>query len=176
MGRRQGRYRQHDEQISAPRGGVSVKTGPAGKSLSDHVLSLQRDYGNTAVAGVVVQRTKHKTLGAASTDIKDVIPYKAPKGGGKKAPEEPTFWPKANPRFKDSDLSYLTSEALKWAKSDDPGTLSTATEFLEEVYLRTKARMWSDILAKSYAKMGPKHKAEAAFWLKVTQRILEPPF
>lgn len=176
MGRRQhGLGRDRDEQTISDVAAPARHGGGGGGSLSDHVLNLQRDYGNTAVTGVVVQRTpkRHKTLGAASQDMKDVTKIK-PGKAEKKAPVEATFWPTPNARFTDSKLEYLTSEALKWAKADDKNTLLTATEFLEECYLRTKARMWSDILWKTYAKLHDDKRV--AFWQKVTHQDLKPPF
>ena len=175
MGRRQHtRLRERDD-ISAPGGGTAVRT--AGKSLTDHVQSLQRDYGNAAVTGLVVQRApKGRKSMAASTDIKDVIKIKdKKKGPGKKAPVEETFWPTANPKFekiKPEDLNQITGPALQHAKADDKNTLLVATEFLEEAYLRTKARMWADILYKTYKKLNDKKRAD--FWLKVATRQLEP--
>ena len=172
MGRRQGRVRERDEQISGPGGGVKLHTGPAGKSLTDHVLSLQRDYGNTAVTGVFVQRApKSRKSMAASTDIKDVIKVKAGKGK-KKAPVEETFWPTENAKFRGVDTPTVTAGALKWAQVDGQNTQLLATEYAEEAYLRTKARMWADILYKLYKKLGDKKRQE--FWLKVMTRQLEP--
>ena len=162
--------RERDD-ISAPGGGVEVRS--AGKSLTDHVQSLQRDYGNAAVTGLVVQRApKGRKSMAASTDIKDVIKIKDKKGPGKKAPVEETFWPTENPKFRGADTSSVTSGALKWAQMDGKNELSLATEYLEEAYLRTKARMWADLLYKTYKKLGDKKRSE--FWLKVATRQLEP--
>ena len=173
MGRRQHtRLRERDD-ISAPGGGVAVRT--AGKSLTDHVLSLQRDYGNAAVTGFVVQRApKGKKSMAASTDIKDVIKIKPGKTGGKgaKPAAEETFWPTENPKFRGVDDPTVTSGALKWARMDGKNELSLATEYLEEAYLRTKARMWADLLWKTYKKLGDKKREN--FWLKVATRQLEP--
>ena len=176
MGRRQHtRLRERDD-ISAPGGGVAVHS--AGKSLTDHVLSLQRDYGNAAVTGVVVQRApkgKGKTLGAASTDIKDVIKIKDAKKGGKKAPEEETFWPESNPKFQGVDTPTVTAGALKWAQVHDTNSLSLATEYGEEAYVRTKALMWANLLWQVYKELGAKRpldKKKADFWLKVKTRQL----
>lgn len=172
MGRRQhARLRERDD-ISAAGGGVAVRT--AGKSLTDHVLSLQRDYGNAAVTGVVVQRApKGRKSMAASTDMKDVIKIKPDKKAGKSAKKEPaeeTFWPTPNAKFANSDISYLSGEASKWAKLDDKNSLYLTTEFCEELYLRTKALMWADVLWKTYKKLGDTKRE--GFWLKVKTRQL----
>ena len=176
MGRRQhARLRERDD-ISAPGGGVAVRS--AGRTLSDHVLSLQRDYGNAAVTGLVVQRApkgKGKSLGAASTDIKDVIKVKTGGGGGKgkKAPAEETFWPTENPKFRGVDTPTVTAGALKWSQMDDKNSLYLATEYLEEAFLRQKTRMWVEQLWKTYKKLGDKKRE--AFWLKVKNHELKIP-
>ena len=181
VGRRQhGRLRERDREISGPGGpdaGAVAVRGRGGSSLADHVLSLQRDYGNTAVTGIVVQRApKGKTLGAASTDIKDVIKSnKGPgKGGGKKAPVEQTYWPEENPKFRGVDTPTVTAGALKWAsQGEDKNTLSLATEYLEEAFVRQKSKMWIDLLWKTYKKLGDKKRE--AFWLKVKNGELKVP-
>ena len=177
MGRRQhGRLRERDPEISGPAGGVALAVRSKGTSLTDHVLSLQRDYGNAAVTGVVVQRApKRRKSMAASTDIKDVIKIKPGKAAGasaKKAPAEETFWPEANAKFRGVDTPTVTAGALKWAQVDGKNTQLLASEYAEEAYLRTKARMWADLLWKIYRKVGDKKRAD--FWLKVTTRQLEP--
>ncbi|HUP87425.1 MAG TPA: hypothetical protein VM143_17370 [Acidimicrobiales bacterium] len=196
MGRRQGRVRERDEQISGAGAGVALRSGAAGRNLRDHVLSLQRDYGNTAVTGVVVQREPkskpHRTLGAASTNMKDAIKIKPAKGGGKgskkgeKAPESffPTKphvtygekYPPTDPDHPNEykwDLAQLRSEGSKWAATTDRNENWIAVGMLEEVFRRAPALELGLPLSRCYRFLGD--KTRAAFWVAVQTRQIPLP-
>ena len=84
MGERRRRRIDADDRLEGERGGA-VRVVPkesGGKSLNDHVLGLQRDYGNAAVGMVVQRRPK-----AASTDAPWV--KKAKKAKPSKVAPEP---------------------------------------------------------------------------------------
>ncbi len=177
------------EQINAPGGPTAApaRTPDGPQSLNDHVLSMQRDYGNTAVSGMVVQRKPRKQdpNRPQSTDIKDTTGYKAPKKG--KAAPKPKgpemFWPtephvtygekyekgheKAG-QYKYSELD-LRSRGGQSSGSDNTNSNWLAVGMLEEAFRRRPALDISVSIYRSYAKLKGEEK-RAEFWKQVQHR------
>jgi hypothetical protein len=166
-----GRARADHEQQELQDGGrpsparVGDSGGPG--NVSDHLLSLQRDYGNEAVTTVVQRRG-----GAASTDapghhVKSRAKHEAPQEDF--APTEP------NPKFAGMSDAELTGHADDYSKGATKNGLYYAAELLEEYWFRHKDSAGRAIAMNIWRvyKQLPEPKREA-FWLGVFQGRIKP--
>lgn len=153
---------------SAPGGATTAKRARGGTNVHDHVLNLQRDYGNAAVTGVVVQRRPK----AASTDAPG-YKKKKPAPPAKKAAEPTDYAPTApNPKFSTWDNAALSERASHESEATAKNSLFFAAELYEEYWFRTKARQVGIYLGKIYRKVGDEKRA--AYWTGVATGSIKP--
>jgi hypothetical protein len=155
MGRRE---QVRDEDRTAPGPNVALREQAKGANLHDHVLNLQRDYGNTAVTTAVVQR----------------------KGGGKKKAAAPA---KEESYFPVYDFSLKGSaEALRGeGHSDitnpakDTDKISRGVHYVEQAYLRDDGKEHKSdgyYISNGYKLLGD--AAKAKWWMKVSTGEINP--
>jgi hypothetical protein len=171
MGRRSARQAlglQHEE---LPGGSVATVERPAGRNVREHLLQLQRDYGNTAVTTAVVQR-RHGHSAAASTDAPGAKPAPAP------AQEEDfgDFAPKEHNKFQSWSTSDLSERAASEMDSDVKNSWYFAADLWEERWFRCISKGDSRAVAlnlyRTYKKLGD--DARTKFWLAVLQDKIDP--
>lgn len=164
MARGRGRelHRTSDEQQI----GATPAVAPAGAgNVHEHVLGLQRDYGNQAVT-TVVQRREH----AASTDAPG---HKA--APPKKQEKQEDYAPTApNPKFNGWTDAELTGHATDYEKGDTKNGLAYAIECLEEYWFRHRdqSRAIAMNIWRDYKKLGDAKRE--AYWLGVMQGTIKP--
>ena len=127
------------------------------QSVRDHVLSLQRGYGNNAVISVL-QRKPHDT--AASTDAPG---HKAPP----KKQAEPDYFPT------ERNYPSWTADRLRGEVKDYPDTKEQIFA-LEDLWMLggSERLSFDDQLGRSYGKRGDEKRS--AFWYKVAHREIKP--
>ena len=163
MGRR--RHGDHDDLLlkaSGPGGAATATAVRArgGTNVHDHVLHLQRDFGNAAVTGVVVQRRPK----AASTDAPG---YKKKAPVKKKAePVVEDFRPKTG--SKEYTPSKWPDERIEgWLKDHEADAkgldLKSMGAMREELYYRHPDWRRGLDLYRIFNRIGDKKKAD--FWL-----------
>jgi hypothetical protein len=148
-------------------GRLLVADRATGKSLHDHVLGLQRDYGNGAVTGVV-QRKKDRP---ASTDA----PGAKPRKPSPKAPAIENLAPTApNPKFSSWATSDLADRARSEMSSDVKNSLYFAAELLEEYWFRRPgdSRAIAMNIWRVYKKLGDDKSTK--FWELVYTGQFDP--
>lgn len=147
MGRRRIERRpERDEPVDAA--APSVKPG---RNVADHVLGLQRDYGNTAVT-TVIQR----------------------KGGGKAKAKEVSYFPEYDPTLSGTP-GEMRQAGLGMISSDDKDRIQRGIHFYEQAYLRTDGKEYrsdGNILYNGYKKLGEADRA--AWWQKVSHGVINP--
>ena len=161
---------QRDEVLDGTR--VRAGTGVADGNLSNHVLSLQRDYGNAAVT-TVVQR-KGGTSKAASTDAPGAKKKGKAAAKADYAPKEPgeATAGRTAPWLINQGNSYLKS----WADAKTPEGKKMAFKQAERYYL---GAMWIDpspmnaqYLVKFYRTVGGDKDPKYLYWLEVQNRAI----
>jgi hypothetical protein len=165
MGEGRRRKVDSDELLHGERGGggrTVARDGGSG-NLSDHVLGLQRDYGNAAVTTVVQRTPKSK---AASTDA-PWIKKKAPKPS--KVSKEPVI---EDLRPKTGSKEYTTSlwpsERLEGWIKDHGATAKGQTakdiaRMYEELYYRKPNWMMGLNISRAWKAGGDDKRAK--FWM-----------
>ncbi len=171
--KRVGLDREHDERSG--RGGTVQVEPPGAKNVHDHLLHLQRDYGNEAVTSVV-QRKRSK---AASTDAPGAKKKVAAKPG-KQAPAEASYAPTDHiPGLADvstSDLSQDASDFMSRKDGNTEGNLERASRDYLELWFRTpgkSSRSYATQLYRCYRDMKGEEK-RAAYWSKVASGEIDP--
>jgi hypothetical protein len=164
-----GRGRDHDELQEGKRPNPANAGGADDRShgnVSDHLLSLQRDYGNEAVTTVVQRRPQ-----AASTDAPG---HHSSRSKKKEAPQEDFAPTEPNPKFNGWTDAELTGHAADAEKGDVKNGLYYAAELYEEYWFRHKdnGRAIAMSIWRVYKKL-PEPKREA-FWLGVFQGKIKP--
>jgi hypothetical protein len=153
MGRRTARQvLGHDRDEIAGRTGTAVVERPAGRNVRDHLLQLQRDYGNTAVT-TVVQR----------------------KGGKKAAPKQESYFPEWDPTITSSP-GELKQSAGSMLAGPDPERIRKGIHWYEQAYLREtddkQRRGDAFVIARTYEKIGESKRS--AWWIKVSSGEIDP--
>lgn len=166
MGRSGGaRLRDRDEQVDTTGRGPRRPDRPGTGAVSDHLLSLQRDYGNTAVT-TIVQRKGHPK--AASTD--------AP--GAKKsapAPKQEDYAPtEHSAKYGSWSDDELNGHINDYTKSNVKNGLLAAAEMSEELWFRhqSQSRAYAMGVWRVYKQLGDDKRT--AFWLGVMQGTITP--
>jgi hypothetical protein len=144
----------HDRDELVRGGGTAVADRPAGGNVRDRVLQLQREYGNTAVAGLVVQR----------------------KGGGKKpAPKVENYTPEWDTTIT-STAGELRQSAAPQLSAKEEWQIRKGIHWYEQAYLREKSenvrKMDALTIARAYEKVGD--GARKAWWMKVHTGEIDP--
>jgi hypothetical protein len=144
---------EHEELVAAHSAPATVTTG---RNVADHVLGLQRDYGNTAVT-TAIQR-------------------KGGKGGkGSKAkPKEVSYFPDYDPTLTGTP-GEMRQAGLGMIGSDEEGRIRRGIHFYEQAYLRTDGKEYrsdGNVIYNGYKKVGDGDRA--SWWLKVAQGIINP--
>lgn len=151
MGKRRIERRpEHDELVGAHAAPATVAPG---RNVADHVLGLQRDYGNTAVTTAIQRR------GA---------------GGGKAKPKEVSYFPEYDPTLTGTP-GEMRQAGLGMVSSDDEARIRRGIHFYEQAYLRTDGkehRSDGNVIYNGYKKLGEMERA--AWWLKVAQGLINP--
>ena len=146
--------RDHDE----VRGGTAVLDRPSrGGNVRDHLLSLQREYGNSAVTTMVVQR---KGGG---------------KGGGKKAPKVENYLPEWDATIT-SKPGELRQSANPMLSAPEEWQVRKGIHWYEQAYLRETSenlrKMDALTISRAYGKLG--ESARAGWWMKVHTGEIDP--
>ncbi|HEX2850006.1 MAG TPA: hypothetical protein VHN98_05620 [Acidimicrobiales bacterium] len=162
------RVRDRDE-LAEVAGRKKGATADAGASMHDHLLSLQRDYGNTAVT-TMVQRKGHPR--AASTDAPG-----AKKSKPAPAKEEDYFPKEHSQRFGSWSDDEIEGHINDWTKPDDkghysPNGLDAAAEGAEELWFRHQNRAYAMGVWRVYKLTSDSKRT--AFWLGVFQGTIKP--
>jgi hypothetical protein len=146
-----------DEDRTAPGPNVALREQAKGANLHDHVLNLQRDYGNEAVTSAVVQR----------------------KGGGKKkaAPaKEVSFFPAYDFSLKGSAEALRGEGHSDITNSDkNEDKIRRGVHFVEQAYLRDDGKEHKSdgyYIANGYKLLGEPEKAK--WWMKVSTGEIDP--
>jgi hypothetical protein len=184
MGRRSTRQvLGHDRDEVTGGAATAVVDRPAGRNVRDHLLQLQRDYGNTAVT-TAVQRDR-----AASTDAPG---YKAPKKGPaakKKGPsDEEKYVPKPDSTLSSNSVGDLVqwgndavehAESAKGTAKDIKNQHDTwyekAVRYYGQAWLKMPSKPGRQVamyIYKAYKAWGD--ASAAAFWLKVGSGEIDP--
>lgn len=158
---------EHDELVGV---GAAPPTSAHGTNVADHVLGLQRDYGNNAVTTMVQRAPKSR---AASTDAPSA---KKGKGRGKKAPVEENYAPTS--LHYNGTLDQQRSAAMDYwhgtnGKSMD---LEKAAKYMEDAWLLTDADGPARAIALNVSRIWKEwsEPKRAAFWMKVHTGELKP--
>ena len=132
--------------------GTATIERPTSKNARDHLLTLQREYGNTAVAGMVVQRK-----------------------GGKKAPKQESYFPEWDPTIT-SEPGELKQSANSLLASPEPDRIRKGIHWYEQAYLREtddRARRGDAfVIFRAYEKVGEAKRAD--WWKKVQSGEIDP--
>ena len=151
------RVQVRDEDRTAPGPNVALREQAKGSNLHDHVLALQRDYGNDAVGTAIVQR----------------------RGGGKKkaAPaKEVSYFPVYDPTLKD-EAGALRGEGQSDITNPDKNKdkIRRGIHLVEQAYLRSDGKEHKNdgyYIASGYKLLGEAEKA--AWWMKVSSGAINP--
>jgi hypothetical protein len=160
--------------------GVGTAVAEPGKqrNLHDHVLGLQRDYGNAAVT-TAIQR---KGSGAASTDAPG---YKKPKEKPKKPGKVEDYTPEPDPTLSSMSAGELTAAGLDaWQKPDANKItdkhqrdiwFEKAARYFEQAWLKTPGKAARAIalnISRVYGDLGDSKRK--AWWSKVHTGEIDP--
>ncbi|MEA3077443.1 MAG: hypothetical protein QOF60_2351 [Actinomycetota bacterium] len=161
------REREVEEVVDAPLPGAKTSTEPDRPStVSGHLLSLQRNYGNAAVTGVVQRKER-----PASTDAPGAKGKKATK---KKEPEQTNYAPtEHHPRYGDWTDEALSTRASEAFDQNAKSSWYFAAELYEEYWFRHKEYKPAAMsLWRVYKKIGDKPRED--FWVKVQNGEIKP--
>lgn len=151
-----------DERASGGPGaaGTLTRGHSGGSNVTDHVLGLQRDYGNAAVTTVVQRKERPQ-----STDAPWVKKKPKPKPG--KVTKEPVI---EDLRPKSADKEYSTWEDARlegWIKDHGEtakgSTAKQIAQMWEELYWRKPNWMMGLNISRAWKKVPDDKKAK--FWL-----------
>lgn len=164
-------------------GGTATLDRPHGKNVRDHLLSLQRDYGNGAVTSMVVQRKD----GPASTDAPGAK-KKAPPAKKKGPSDEEKYVPKPDSTLSSNsvgDLVQWGNDAVEHAEGakGTPKDVKNQHDIWYEKAVRYYGQAWLKMpskpgrqvamyIYKAYKAWGD--ASAAAFWLKVGAGEIDP--
>jgi len=126
-------------------------------NVADHVLGLQRDYGNQAVTTMVQRKGGAK------------------KGGGKGAAKVENFLPEWDASI-NSSAGELRQSANPMINAPEEWQVRKGIHWYEQAYLREKSentrRMDALVIGRAYEKLGD--GARAAWWKKVHIGEIDP--
>jgi hypothetical protein len=132
------------------------------------MFSLQRDYGNAAVANVVQRRERPQSTDAPKTGPP---PKKPP--SPKAAPPPEDFAPtSANPKYGDWTDEALSTRAGNELDSTVKNSWSWAAELYEELWFRHKTRALATGPWRAYKKIGDAKREK--FWEGVMLGAIKP--
>jgi hypothetical protein len=138
------------------------------ENVNAHLLSLQRSYGNAAVAGVVQRKPRDRP---ASTDAPG---YKGKKvAPPKKEPEQEDYSKEAHhPKYADWTDENLSVRAKSELDQNAKNSWYFAAELYEEYWFRHQNRGAAMGPWRAYKKIGDTKREE--FWLKVMNGAIKP--
>jgi hypothetical protein len=159
-------WRDHDGDVH-DRAATATLERPAGTNVRDHLLSLQRDYGNTAVT-TIVQR---KGSQAASTDAPG-----AKKKKGPAAKQEEDFAPKSTRHNGTADQLRAVAYDYWQGTNGKSMDLQKAAEYLEDAWLLTDNDGQARLMAMNIARIWKdwSEPKRYAFWMKVHTGEIKP--
>jgi hypothetical protein len=163
------RERELEEVVESPAAGAKKPDeSHRPENVNAHLLSLQRNYGNAAVAGVVQRKPKDRP---ASTDAPG---HKGKKAPPKKEPEQVDYAPKEHHyRYGDWTDAALTERASEAFGQNAKSSWSFAAELYEEYWFRHQTYKPAAMsLVRVYGTLGDDKRVE--FWQKVQDGKFKP--
>lgn len=149
--------------------GGAPPTGTGRGNVADHVLGLQREYGNAAVTMVVQRAPKSR---AASTDN----PGYKKRGKGQKPPVQENYAPTS--LHYNGTLDQQRSAATDYWRGTNGKTmdLEKAAKYMEDVWLLTEGDGPARAVALNVSRIWKEwsEPKRAAFWMKVHTGEIKP--